>query len=89
MFFRNQKFPITSFRDVKKPPIGLERRYLGKMSKQGTNFMKAILKMDPKNRITCEKALQHPYFAGLNQEFQPEARKSKSRQRHAANVLKI
>lgn len=33
-FFRSQKFPITSYPDYKKQPIGLDKRFLGKMSKR-------------------------------------------------------
>lgn len=32
-------------------------------------FMKDILKLDPKERISTLQALRHPYFKGLNEKF--------------------
>jgi cyclin-dependent kinase-like len=39
------------FPELPKPET-LERRYLGKVSKKGLSFMKALLKMDPADRLT-------------------------------------
>lgn len=52
------------FPDVSKPET-LDRKYIGKMSKQALAFVKALLKMDPKERLASEQALMHPYFDGL------------------------
>ena len=54
------KFPEMS------RPETLEKKYLGKLSKKAMSFMKACLKMDPKERITAADCLTHPYFEGLN-----------------------
>ena len=40
----------------------IERRYIGKVDKQGLDLLRKMLKMDPKDRITPEEALSHPYF---------------------------
>jgi hypothetical protein len=32
--------------------------------------MKALLKMDPQDRLSDEKAIQHPYFDGLREKDQ-------------------
>ena len=39
------------FPEVPKPET-LERRYLGKVSKKGLQFMKGLLKMNPDERMT-------------------------------------
>jgi cyclin-dependent kinase-like len=48
-------------------PETLERRYLGKISKKALSFMKALLKLDPNERLTSKEALNHPYFEGLRE----------------------
>eukprot|EP01002_Notosolenus_urceolatus_P015584 NODE_827_length_1753_cov_20.857981_g679_i0.p1 GENE.NODE_827_length_1753_cov_20.857981_g679_i0~~NODE_827_length_1753_cov_20.857981_g679_i0.p1 ORF type:complete len:572 (+),score=51.66 NODE_827_length_1753_cov_20.857981_g679_i0:164-1717(+) len=44
----------------------IEKRYLGKMTKQMASFMKGLLQMDPANRLSIDQAYQHPYFSGLH-----------------------
>ncbi len=60
-FLKNPRFLGTKFPESTKPET-LERRYLGKLSKKALSFMKALLKMDPKERLTCKEAMKHPYF---------------------------
>ena len=60
-FLKNPRFLGTKFPESPKPET-LERRYLGKLSKKALAFMKALLKMDPKERLTCNEAMKHPYF---------------------------
>ena len=43
----------------------LERRYIGKISKKGLQFLKSLLKMEPGERLTTTDALKHNYFEGL------------------------
>lgn len=43
----------------------LERRYKRKIDNEGLHLLSLLLEMDPRKRITPEKALQHPYFDGL------------------------
>jgi len=52
------------FPEMNKPET-LEKRYLGKLSKRALSFMKECLRMDPAQRLTAAKALQHPYFDGI------------------------
>lgn len=54
------------FPEITKPET-LERRYLGKLSKKALNFMKSLLKMDPKERLTIDEAIEHPYFDDLRE----------------------
>jgi cyclin-dependent kinase-like len=49
------------FPEINKPET-IERKYLGKLSKKALNFMKSLLKMDPKDRMTVQEALKHPLF---------------------------
>jgi cyclin-dependent kinase-like len=44
------------FPDIPKPET-IERRYIGKISKKGLNFMKSLLRMDPSERLTSHDAL--------------------------------
>lgn len=63
-FNRHARFKGLKFKEIKKID-SLEKKYLGKISKRGMAFMKAILKMDPKERISCRQALDHPFFEDL------------------------
>ena len=54
-----------SFPDLSRPET-LDLRYLGKLSRPALSFMKALLKVDPKDRLKDDKALEHPYFEGLH-----------------------
>ena len=64
-FLRLENLKVWYIIKFKHIFLAIERRYLGKLSKKALNFMKSLLKMDPKNRITSEEALRHPYFEGL------------------------
>ncbi len=61
MFQKNPRFLGMKFPEINKPET-LERRYLGQLSKKALNFMKSLLKMDPKDRLNSTEALNHPYF---------------------------
>ena len=61
---KNPRFVGIKWPSLGKPET-LERRYLGKVSKKTLNFMKALLKLDPNERLTSNEALNHPYFDGL------------------------
>lgn len=61
LFLKNPRFLGMKFPDLPKPET-LERRYLGKLSKKALNFMKSLLRMDPKDRISLKEAIKHPYF---------------------------
>ena len=63
-FNKHPRFKGLKFKEIKKVD-SLEKRYLGKVSKRGMAFMKAILKMDPKERLSCKQALEHSYFEDL------------------------
>jgi len=67
-FFRSQKFPITSYPELRQKPTGLSKRYK-KMQKSAVSFMKGLLQNDPLKRLTSIEALRHEYFNGMNQEF--------------------
>jgi len=64
MFFKNPMFNGYKFPDMTSCE-GLERRFLGKVSKSGLAFMKGCLKIDPSERLTAEQCLSHKYFEGL------------------------
>ena len=77
MFAKNPRFFGFKFPDISKPET-LEKRYIGKFSKTALLLMKGLLRMDPKERLTCifslsnhlsigEEALNHPYFDGMRE----------------------
>ena len=65
MFQKHPRFLGTRFPEYPKPET-LEKKYLGKLSKKALSFIKSILRMDTKERLTAASALQHPYFEGLS-----------------------
>lgn len=64
VFLKNPRFIGLKFPEVIKPET-IERRYLGKMSREALDFMNRLLRMDPKERMTASEAICHPYFEGL------------------------
>ena len=70
-FQKNPHFIGLKFPEVPKPET-LERRYTGKLGRVPISFMKALLKMDPSQRMTASEALQHPYFDGLRTEAEED-----------------
>lgn len=67
MFYSNPRF--SGFKmDLCQKPETLERRYQGKISKLGILLMKSLLKLDPKERISGNDLLMHPYFEELRQD---------------------
>ena len=40
----------------------IDKKYFGKFEPKGLSLIKSMLKMNPKERITAEEALNHPYF---------------------------
>lgn len=60
-FVKNQRFLGMKFPDIQNlDPI--DKKYFGKIEQKGLAFIKALLRMDPKDRLTAEEALNHPYF---------------------------
>ncbi len=55
------------FPDVTKPDT-IEKKYLGKLSKQALNLMEGLLKMDVRERLTAKEAIAHPFFDGQRTE---------------------
>ena len=64
MFYNNPIYAGKKLIDVQKPET-LERRYMGKLSKVAINFMKELLQLDPKKRLSDDNVFKHPYFADL------------------------
>ena len=64
IFYQNPIFYGKSLLNVSKPQT-LEKRYLGKMSKIGIDFLKGLLEIDPNKRLKSEMLFNHPYFKEL------------------------
>ena len=54
----------------------IERRYFGKVDKHGIDLLKKMLVMDPKGRISIEKAMAHPFFGKLGSTSEMDMKKS-------------
>ncbi len=67
IFYSNPRFAGYKFENITKPE-SLERRYYGKLNKTALNFLKMLLKIDPKERLTGNEILMHPYFDELRQQ---------------------
>lgn len=65
-FQKNPRFLGLKFPEIGRPEA-LEKRYMGKLSRTALNFMKSLLKLDPRQRLTASETLQHPYFDPLRQ----------------------
>ena len=63
---KNPDYRGASFKDIKNF-MTIEGRYKGKMNKEAMSFLKGSLSMSPKNRLTAEEALCHPYFRDLRE----------------------
>mmetsp|Transcript_21371 Transcript_21371/g.9859 ORF Transcript_21371/g.9859 Transcript_21371/m.9859 type:complete len:238 (+) Transcript_21371:1168-1881(+) len=66
MFMRNPRYIGYKFPQSTAPQT-LERRYLGKLSKQALSFMKGLLRLEASERLTMQDALNHSYFEDLRQ----------------------
>lgn len=75
LFYNNPHFKGVKLPEVPKPET-LERRYMGKLSKQAISFMKALLNPDPKLRLKGEAIFTHPYFENYTNPFPPKMRKN-------------
>ncbi len=60
-FKKNPRFVGLRFPDFGKPET-LEKRYVGKLSKQALSLLKGLLEMNPTKRLDSYEALMHPYF---------------------------
>lgn len=65
-FQKNPRFLGLKFPEIGRPEA-LEKRYMGKLSRTALNFMKSVLKLDARQRLTSAETLQHPYFEPLRQ----------------------
>lgn len=70
-FAKNPRFIGFKFPDVTKPET-LDKKYSGKLSKEGLELMKGLLCMEPKDRLTAKQALMHPFFDGLRTSAEEE-----------------
>ena len=83
-FLKNPRFSGYRFGDdLTYNPAKLDKRYgkqlaTGKLSAHALDFMKRCLCMEPAERLSIEDCLQHPYFAGLSEQVEGQARTSTS-----------
>ena len=68
LFYNNPHFKGIKLPEFLKPET-LERRYMGKLSKQALSFMKGLLSMDPKTRLKGDAIFSHPYFENYSNPF--------------------
>ena len=85
IFYQNPIFYGKSLLNVSKPQT-LEKRYLGKMSKIGIDFLKGLLEIDPNKRLKSEMLFNHPYFKELIIKEQ-NLDYSSNENKHCRNIL--
>jgi serine/threonine protein kinase len=61
VFYSNPRYGGNKLEPVPKPET-LERRYYGKLSKTAMSFMKSLLKLDPRERISGLDIIMHTFF---------------------------
>lgn len=66
LFSKNPRYIGLKFPEMQRPTT-LEAKYRGRLSRVALSFMSALLRMDPKERMTSSEALSHPYFEGLRE----------------------
>ena len=83
IFYSNPRFAGYKFENISKPE-SIERRYYGKMNKTGLNFLRQLLKIDPKERLTGQEVLLHPYF-DENRQLDPDFASQRGEKEKTAN----
>ena len=68
LFMTNPRFAGLKFPDMSRPET-LQKKYLGKLSRRALGFMRALLVMEPGDRLTAQTSLQDAYFENLDQKF--------------------
>lgn len=64
MFLRNPRFLGIQYPDVSRPET-LEKRYVRKMKPPQMQLLKAVLRMEPRQRLPAREALRAPWFEGI------------------------
>ena len=67
LFYSNPRYAGIKLENINKPET-LDRRYMGKMSKVALSFLKALLRLDPRERISGIDIFMHPYFDDIRAE---------------------
>lgn len=65
LFLRNPRFVGLKFPDMSRPET-IEAKYGNKLTGHALSFMKALLRIDPAERLTGADCLSHPYFDGVH-----------------------
>jgi cyclin-dependent kinase-like len=68
LFYNNPNYKGRKLPDVNKPET-IERRYLGKLTKQAISFLKGLLNPDPKLRLKGDAVFSHPFFENYPDPF--------------------
>lgn len=74
IFYSNPRFSGNQLEDVSKPET-IKRRYMGSLAKTGIHFLKSLLKLDPKERLSGNDIINHPYFDDIREECEGKRNK--------------
>ncbi|KAK2962345.1 putative Mitogen-activated protein kinase [Blattamonas nauphoetae] len=93
LYMKNRAFAKVPQPNLSHPET-LDRKYFGHASKRALQFMKATIRMDPKDRLTAAECLKHPYFEGM-EDLHPELAtncgidivRDRKNRKHAPNPL--
>ena len=79
MFYQNPIYNGKKLLVVNKPQT-IERRYMGKLSPTAIDFLKGLLKLDPKKRLNGETVFKHKYFQCFMKDEKIEKKESKEKE---------
>lgn len=68
MFMTNPRFAGLKFPDMSRPET-LQKKYMGKLAKRAMNFMRALLNMEARERMTSQQCMADPYFENIEKKF--------------------
>lgn len=80
-FFKGLQIPQATSRE----PLELK---FPNISSQALNFMKSCLVMEPSSRLTCAELLEHQYFEGFRDWFEPELQAMIAKSQHCQATIK-
>ena len=65
LYLRNPRFAQAPLPDMHTRGVSVHQRYVDRLPKVAIHFMRALLHMDPRRRLSARECLDHAWFTGL------------------------